>query len=90
MSEVMVRNSTRRELEANYQDYDLDHLVWAVERLLNLFDGQRDKKITARLQVESLENDIDNMSNRLDIKDEEIETLKGLVSGLKDRLESPS
>ena len=90
MSEVMVRNSTLRELEVNYQDYDHDHLTWAVERLFTLMDIVSGDQGTYKSQVSHLQNDLDEMEDDLNIKEEEIERLERVVNVLKDQLKTTS
>ena len=90
MSEVMVRNSTQRELEVNYQDYDLEHSQWAVERLLSLMNEQLADIAEGEGKVFGLERDVDEMDDKLNIKESEIETLQDMVDGLKDQLKEAS
>ena len=84
MHEIMIRNLTSQEIEANYDSFNQQQSKWALERLLLLSDV-KDR------QIESLEDDVRSMSYDLEEgcdecgeKEDEIEALEKKIEELEE------
>lgn len=79
MNEVMIRNSTRDEIENDHEDYSLESALFAIKRLIEIASSEVDS-------VESLSDEIRGCENTIEELERDNDNLKGEVDSLNEKL----
>ena len=80
MNEVMIRNSTRDEIENDHENYSLEHALFAIKRLIEIASSEVDS-------VESLSDEVRGCENTIEELEGDNEILQKEIGCLEDKLE---